>query len=814
MRRKPEILAPAGSLSGLKAAVAAGCDAVYIGGSRFGARAYAENTEQDELLEAIRYCHLHHVKLYMTVNTILKNREIEESLFSFLLPYYEAGLDAVIVQDMGVLHFVEKHFPSLSVHASTQMTLTMGRSAETLKEHHVTRMVPARELTLSELRQLRRETSLELEVFVHGALCYCYSGQCLFSSMLGGRSGNRGRCAQPCRMPYGESYLLSPKELCNLPYLPELIEAGIDSFKIEGRMKRPEYTAFVTSIYRKYTDLYMKLGKKRYLQYLTEHKDEWEEDLRRLAEIYNRNGFTQGYLEAEAGEIQKRHPGKRGEMLANLRPKHGGVCVGEILSVEKGEVVYRTVRKISAQDVVEFRNDRQQPSYEYTLGTDVPAGKKVTARYKRGSHIRVGDKVYRTKDARLLEEIRKKYMGDIAQEAVSGYLEACCGKPVRLVVTGMWDGILRTAECVGETCQEARKQPIEEASIRKILNQTGNSIFKFDSLDIEMCGNIFLPVGALKKLRREAFARLEETVHAAYRRDDARESTEQEREEAGIGSEAAEAAVASSVRRAASVMTEEQLAAVLDKDSSVSAIYIRTERLSAKQMTAAFQKVKASGKEVWLELPIIFRSSVWKLFEEEWERENGIFSLAWDGFLVKNREAYEFLRQVVGTDTKRMRLEHNMYVMNDAAAAYWHAQGIRHFTAPLEANHRELQELSCLPQMELLVYGRIPLMVSAQCIQANTYQCGILVEKERNREVSITDQKGRRFIAVNYCKYCYNAIYQEEPLCLTGEAALAELPVSGWRYSFTTEDGRQVKQILSGKVFGRTQTGHFKKGII
>ena len=248
-RAKPEILAPAGSMEGLKAAIAAGCNAVYIGGNRFGARAFANNLDQDEMLEAIAYCHLHDVKLYMTVNTVLKDREIKEALFSYLRPYYEAGLDAVIVQDMGVLRFISRHFPKLAIHASTQMTLTMGKGKEFLEKYHVNRIVPARELTLRELCTMRRETSMELEVFVHGALCYCYSGQCLFSSMLGGRSGNRGRCAQPCRLPYHmaeqnrseDAYLLSPKELCNLPYLAEMIEAGIDSFKIEGRMKQPDY---------------------------------------------------------------------------------------------------------------------------------------------------------------------------------------------------------------------------------------------------------------------------------------------------------------------------------------------------------------------------------------------------------------------------------------------------------------------------------------------------------------------------------------------------------------------------------------------
>jgi len=253
LQGKPEILAPAGSIESLKGAVAAGADAVYIGGSRFGARAYAENPEQDMLLSAIDYVHSKDRRIYLTVNTLLKEQELTKELYSFLEKYYRAGVDAVIVQDMGVLHFLAVNFPELPIHASTQMTLVNADGAGLLSGYPVTRMVPARELSLEEIRHIRANTKLELECFVHGALCYCYSGQCLFSSMIGGRSGNRGRCAQPCRMAYevwedgrraGNSlYALSPKDLCTLDKIPELVTAGIDSFKIEGRMKRPEYTA-------------------------------------------------------------------------------------------------------------------------------------------------------------------------------------------------------------------------------------------------------------------------------------------------------------------------------------------------------------------------------------------------------------------------------------------------------------------------------------------------------------------------------------------------------------------------------------------
>ena len=244
MDRQVEILAPAGSKESLKAAVCAGADAVYTGGAMFGARAYAKNLAEEELLDSIDYVHVHGRKLYLTVNTLLKDREID-CLYEYLYPYYMRGLDGVIVQDIGVIEFLKRYFPGLALHASTQMTITGADGAAFLKEQGITRVVPARELSLSEIRRMKEETGLEIECFVHGALCYCYSGQCLLSSMIGGRSGNRGQCAQPCRLPYhvegGKAAdLMSLKDLCTIDLLPELMEKGIDSFKIEGRMKKQD----------------------------------------------------------------------------------------------------------------------------------------------------------------------------------------------------------------------------------------------------------------------------------------------------------------------------------------------------------------------------------------------------------------------------------------------------------------------------------------------------------------------------------------------------------------------------------------------
>lgn len=314
MNRDVEILAPAGSMECLRAAVAAGADAIYLGGTKFGARAYAQNLSEEDLVQAIEYVHIHGRKIYMTVNTLLKDRELNE-LYAYLLPYYKAGLDGVIVQDIGAVKFIGEYFPEMPVHASTQMTITNTLGADFLKRYEITRVVPARELSLKEIRDMKKQTGLEMECFVHGALCYCYSGQCLLSSMIGGRSGNRGQCAQPCRLPYQTegkkpADLMSLKDLCTIDILPELIDAGIDSFKIEGRMKQPEYVYTVVKMYRKYADQYLKLqkeGKGKSSYHVS------EADKRELLATYQRRGYCEGYY--------YQHNGK--DMVSLKRPKNG-----------------------------------------------------------------------------------------------------------------------------------------------------------------------------------------------------------------------------------------------------------------------------------------------------------------------------------------------------------------------------------------------------------------------------------------------------------------------------------------------------------
>lgn len=314
--KKVELLAPAGNYDALLGAVNAGADAVYLGGEQYGARAYADNFSRDEIISGIRLAHIYHKKIYLTINTLVKERELE-GLYDFLLPFYEAGLDGVIIQDLGVLAYVRRYFPGLELHASTQMTLTGSEGVSFLKEYGVSRVVPARELSLKEIKNLK-ETGAEVEIFIHGAMCYCYSGQCLFSSILGGRSGNRGRCAQPCRLPYEinggkECFPLSMRDMCTIDLLPELIESGVDSFKIEGRMKKLSYVAGVTAIYRKYIDQYYEKG--------SIHVSAQDRQL--LSSLYIRSKIGDGYFH--------RHNGR--EMLTLESPAYSETDPGVLTEI-------------------------------------------------------------------------------------------------------------------------------------------------------------------------------------------------------------------------------------------------------------------------------------------------------------------------------------------------------------------------------------------------------------------------------------------------------------------------------------------------
>lgn len=837
---KPEILAPAGSMEALKAALSAGADAVYIGGSAFGARAYAKNPDAEELSEAIEYVHLRGKRLYLTVNTLLKEREFGE-LYRFLAPYYAQGLDAAIVQDVGVLHFLAREFPKLSLHASTQMTLTGTKGLAVFEGYPVTRLVPARELSLEELRETCATCGREVEIFVHGALCYCYSGQCLMSSLLGGRSGNRGRCAQPCRMEYesaeqGKKYWLSPKDLCGLALLPELIRTGAASFKIEGRMKRPEYVAAVTDAYRRFTDLYFILGEEGYQAYLKEHPGLLEEEAVRLADVYNRGGFSSGCFVCH---------NSAGIMSVN-RPGHFGVPVGEVVSGGRGVAEFRLKREVNAQDVLEFRREKTKESagtpgyYEYTVGSGAASGARLVARLPQRLSAEAGDKVYRVRNNALLKRLEETYLEREKKQPAAGVFYAKAGEVCTLRLSTRCKGLLpqsafperKDAEvsvCVqGFVCERAGKLPATEVSVRKQLSKTGNGPFYFENLDICLADDVFLPNGLLNELRRTALEALAKAVQAQYVRKlpEKAESegasgaadkayfpmTEDRQETEGLpgGKPYLDCVVSNRLQAEAAAREERVRRVYLDFD-------LRSEE-EEKVFYAVARELRASGKEVWAALPRICRKETLLRLAGEFPALRRCV----DGYLVRNYETLSLLMESDLGWRERFCLDDNMYVMNREAKAFYRelsGQTTGVYTAPLELSARELSELD-VSDMTLVVYGRIPFMVSAHCVRKTMGLCQGKAAAERE-PVILTDRRGKRLPVKQYCMDCYNVVYNPECLSLFGEKdEIASLKPWAIRVDFTFETPEEVSQILRIAAGGAPALckegytkGHFRRGV-
>ena len=727
-----ELLAPAGSYEGFEAALGAGADAVYVGGAMFGARAYARNFDQEELLRAIDVAHIHGRKLYLTVNTLLKNREIKEELISYLEPYYNAGLDAVIVQDMGVFSLLKREFPGLHLHASTQMTVTGPEGMKFLADQGAARVVAARELSLEELSRMHEACPIEIEAFVHGALCYSYSGQCLMSSLLGGRSGNRGRCAQPCRLPYqvkgfrakgygkGEFCPLSLKDICTIEILPEIIEAGVTSLKIEGRMKQPAYTAGVTGMYRKYLDLLFEKGPESY--------GVSEKDKKYLLDLFNRGGSCTGYYQMGNGP----------QMMAFTNEKKTG----------------------------EVSLEPKQP-----------------------------------------------------KEKITGELSLFPGSPVLLHVSCQGEDAY---ECVGEV-QYAKSQPVTEERVRQQMDKLGNTSFMWENLDIQMGDSVFVPMKTLNEVRHQALEALREKLLRKYRRNVEYERVKRSTEE--LSARVCDTGDRDKVSRdkedsipVYASCENEEAAEILCQEDGIRGIYLPYSLMEKYLQTGLGHK-----KEMYLSLPHITRGNPPGGYIEQAKKW---LDAGMAGFLVRNLESYSALAQM-GLEGKCV-LDHSLYTWNDEAIHFWKEQKVLRNTVPLELNEKELRHRENAGS-EMIVYGRLPLMHSAQCVRKNTSGCN----RQEDR-LTLRDRYDKEFPVVCCCHPwktgntketgpCYNIIYNSLPYGLLREASkVKELGVSAVRLSFTIESGKETKKLVEDfvaayhkdRVCGEYEftKGHFKRG--
>lgn len=705
MLNRPEILAPAGSMESLKAAVNAGADACYAGGNMFSARAFAGNFDTTELLEAIDYCHIHNVKLYMAVNTLLKNSEMKD-LIPYLDPFYREGVDGIIVQDVGVIRSLSKAYPDLPLHGSTQMSVCSTYGAEFLKNLGMTRFVPARELSLNEIKSIKEAVDIEIETFVHGAMCFCYSGKCLMSSFAGGRSGNRGRCAQPCRKAYNSKqfnheYALSMKDMCTLASLPQLIEAGIDSFKIEGRMKKPEYVAATVHAYSEITDECINghLNEKR----IAYHTD-------RLMDIYNRGGFSSGYYYMKNGK----------EMLANKRPNHTGTLIGKVEAVEAPFVYIRLERGIQAKDVLEIRTGTEQ-NIELTSNVTAQAGQKIRLNANNLRQIRKDMHVYRTRNNALIEDIGVRFIQKEKQTDIYGKVTAKIGEPITLELFSGVDDI--SVKVKGECISQAAKRPVEVTQIIDKLSKTGGTGFNF-YLESECDENIFISLGSLNVLRREAVRRLEQALIGRYRRrvSDEMKPLYNSREDIKRKNE-----MKTDLKRAAgcyvSVKTMEQFQIVNNYE------FVRHIIIDYNIIREAEVGKMNSEKKIYVAFPDILR-------ENKKHNMKDLYFLAGmtDGIYVKNIDELGLLKEYGYKGT--VLLDSFLYAYNDEAIRFYKDTFDNViFVGSVELTHHELESL-CTGTVERL-YGYQPVMITAQCFINNYLDgCGY----NRSKRFSFRDE--------------------------------------------------------------------------
>lgn len=767
VRNKPELLAPAGSMESLKAAVNNGCDAVYLGGKLFSARQYAGNFSLEELEEACDYCHVRGVRLYVTVNTLYKDKELKEFI-DFIGKLYKMGVDALILQDSGATKLIKEKYPDFPLHASTQMTANSLEDVRYWESLGFSKIVLSRELSLEEIQEITVQSEAEIETFVHGALCVSYSGQCIMSSILGGRSGNRGKCAQTCRLPYTlykgadklqEGYLLSPKDIQTVTILPQLIEAGITSFKIEGRMKNPEYVAGVTAIYRKYIDLYF------------EHPAQYEvspEDVKTLTQLFNRGGFTEGYYTSAGGK----------DMMSVERPKTWGLKIGFVDNYipKHKRVTIRTREPLVPGDGIEIWTSNG-PHVGTNISKVSKAGEVISLTLE--GEIEKNDVVYRTYGKSLNDALRKTWEKDSRKKSIFGLLKAKKGQPLALQ---LWDMTGSNIYVTGDTVERAENQPTTVEKLKQQTEKMGSTPFALESLEIEADDDIYVSIGALNQLRRMAVEALEEAILKSTKRSSLQgEEKEEERKKENL------------LQKKLHVLVTDflQLEAVV-RIKGLRVIYYEASADMERNLPSALELCRRFGVSLYAALPKISRQ--WRKEIEDAMVES-LKKTEIDGFLVRSAGQFGMVKD----SGKKITVDYSLNVMNEEGVAFWKQQGADEVCLSVEAN---LQEINVMgdKDCEMVVYGYLPLMKTQQCPIGNYAgeKEGHLYCSERNNTelYFLRDRKGLKFPLMTDCERCVCTILNSKPLfTLKFYDEILESVTGSVRLEFTKEGAGRAAKI-------------------
>lgn len=756
---KPELLSPAGSYSALTAAIYAGCDAVYLGGERFGARANAENFNNDTLPKAIDFAHLHGVKVYYTANTLIKENEMQAFLeqVSFL---YQEGIDALIIQDIGVYQTVHKFFPQLPLHGSTQMTIHSLQGAKFLEKLGFERVVLSRELSLQEIKHIIHNSKIEIECFIHGALCYSFSGQCLFSSIIGGRSGNRGTCAQPCRLPYelyesgklqnapNSKFLLSPKDIQTLDILPQLIGSGIKSFKIEGRMKNANYVALITALYRKYIDLFLLSPEK----YSIDHKDILD-----MHQIFNRGGFSSGYFLNKNGS----------NMMSTTRPNHQGIRVGRVDKASNNKSITVSLEeKINQGDCLEFITSNGE-NHSFIVKETIMASSHTFHVDVQG--IRQGSPVYRLTDVNLSKRINKELLQQEKKLPVQLSFTAKIGEKSHLTlnynnhVVKVW----------GTFVEQAITSIMSVDKISAQLMKTGNESIYISNIDLTLDENIFLSIKELNTLRRDAVELLYKEILQVTKKEAPKVKYNNGKKVNPIDN----------VNINVLIRNTEQYEVV--KGYLINSLYLELISFTTEELKKIIKDCSERDIKVYIALPRIIRkeSSIQII-----DLLKAINKLPISGTIIRTLDSFEFVNGLGETF-----LDYSLNIFNNAGLEFWNSHSIKRFCVSPELNLKEISKLNS-NQLEIVIYGYIPLMVTAQCLNKT-------INKPCNKEAQTYELKDRKNIVFKVfrdCKVCQNTIYNSLPIVLIDKYKdLKAIGIRNLRLEFLDESPSDVKEIMN-----------------
>lgn len=781
----PELLAPVGDFDCLVAAVQNGADSVYFGSSFFNARASATNFDLNSIEKSIDYAKLRNVKTHLTLNTLIKENEFEQAA-EVANQIYAYGIDAIIVQDLGLARFLIKTFPDLPIHASTQMTIHNLAGALKMQELGFKRVVLAREVPIAEIKRICENTKIEVEAFLHGALCISYSGQCLFSSMVGGRSGNRGKCAQACRLPYEllkdsvpieKGYLLSPKDVSSLPILPELMDAGIDCFKIEGRMKTPEYVATVTRIYRNYIDSVLE-GKTYQVS---------EKDSTQLMQVFNRGGFSTGHLLSKPNN----------NLIYKEKSNNQGLFLGTVLAYlpSKGHIKLKLETPLAIGDTLSL--DSETGTYtisELMLGKQnlscASAGQTVVIGRMKGN-IQVGGKIYKMSSKELSVQASETFSGkEFKKIPLQAKLFVKNATPVSLEITcnvtdSPYTGLVvnTSSDLIPEL---ATSSPITQERLKEQISKTGNTPFCFSNIEIDSDENLYLPsIGKLNELRRQALEALQEKAKATYKRESVAVSYPYFLPHSASNPK---------VNVLLNQLNETEDYSYLEK---VTTVYIPFSYfLSMPEIVHSL----CNKYSVFLYLPTIMQSHLETSFENSIQSILSEFSVK--GVVISNLSQLH----MVPESLERVA-NFTLNIFNTHTIAELKNLGFTYCTVSPELNKSALETItssSILPT-ELLVYGKLPLMTMQYCLLSHhnhcPSHCSAICSKQANYELK--DRLGFRFKIVPDSMQTITTLYNSKITSIP----FSDIPCDSVRISFLEETEAEKRMVIETILSGNRLEG-------